>query len=224
LFDGGASNATGAPVPCAELSKLPLPDTTVTAAEEMPAGEYAPPAGPRQTSLPAFCRVALTVSPQIRIEVWLPKDTWNGRYRGEGGGGYAGQISYGGLAAGIRAGYATASTDTGHPSSVGGTFALNADGTLNTQAIVDFAERSLRELAIKSKAVIKAYYDTAPAYSYWNGCRRREDGTVLSRPLCPYPTTAKWTGSGSTDDAANFVCVDGQHRSGDFKVAEPPRK
>ena len=28
-----------------------------------------------------------------------------------------------------------------------------------------------------------------------------------TRPLCPYPTEAQWKGSGSTDDAANFVCA-----------------
>jgi pimeloyl-ACP methyl ester carboxylesterase len=165
-----SANRAAAAVLCAELAKLSLPDATVTAAEEIPAGDWAPPAGPRQTNLPAFCRVALTVSPQIRIEVWLPKDSWNGRYRGEGGGGYAGQISYGGLAAGIRSGYATASTDTGHPASAGGTFALNPDGSLNRQLIVDFAERSLNELAVNPKAVIRAYYGTPPTYSYWNGC------------------------------------------------------
>ena len=165
-----SSSAAGAPVPCAQLATIALPEATVTAAEEVPAGEYAPPAGPRQTNLPAFCRVALTVSPQIRIEVWLPKEAWNGRYRGEGGGGYAGQVSYGGLAEGIRLGYATASTDTGHPASAGGSFALMPDGRLNEQLIGDFAERSLRELAIKAKAVIKAYYGDGPKYSYWNGC------------------------------------------------------
>jgi hypothetical protein len=53
--------------------------------------------------------------------------------------------------------------------------------------------------------------------------RRRENGTVLSRPLCAYPMTAKWTGSGSTDDAASFVCVDGQHQPADFRVPDPPR-
>jgi pimeloyl-ACP methyl ester carboxylesterase len=163
-------NAAGAPMPCAQLATIALTEATITAAEEVAAGEYAPPAGPRQSNLPAFCRVALTVSPQIRIEVWLPKDTWNGRYRGEGGGGYAGQVSYGGLAEGIRLGYATASTDTGHPAAAGGSFALMADGRLNEQLIGDFAERSLRELAIKAKAVIKAYYGDAPKYSYWNGC------------------------------------------------------
>src|SRR5262245_17995706 len=155
---------------CAELATLSLPQTTVTAAHEVPAGNYTPPQGPAQVDLPAFCRVALTVAPQIHIEIWLPKDTWNGRYRGEGGGGYAGQISYGGLAAGIRAGYATASTDTGHPASAGGTFALNPDGSLNTQLISDFAERSLREMVVKAKALIAAHYGKPPAYSYWNGC------------------------------------------------------
>ena len=30
--------------------------------------------------------------------------------------------------------------------------------------------------------------------------------TVRTRPLCPYPTRATYTGSGSTDDARNFAC------------------
>src|SRR5205823_5359522 len=108
--------------------------------------------------------------PQIHIEVWLPKDSWNGSYRGEGGGGYAGSVSYGGLAEGVRRGYATASTDTGHAASAGGSFALNPDGTLNTQLIGDFAERSLREMVVAAKAIINAYYGAAPKHSYWNGC------------------------------------------------------
>jgi feruloyl esterase len=34
------------------------------------------------------------------------------------------------------------------------------------------------------------------------------NGTVdRSRPLCPYPQVARYKGSGSTDDAANFACV-----------------
>jgi hypothetical protein len=36
---------------------------------------------------------------------------------------------------------------------------------------------------------------------------RTTGGAVTqSRPLCPYPGFARWTGAGSTDDAANFVC------------------
>ena len=34
-----------------------------------------------------------------------------------------------------------------------------------------------------------------------------KDGVVeRTRPLCPYPQIATYKGSGSTDDAANFVC------------------
>ena len=34
------------------------------------------------------------------------------------------------------------------------------------------------------------------------------DGVMdRTRPLCPYPQVARWKGSGSTDDAANFACV-----------------
>ena len=36
---------------------------------------------------------------------------------------------------------------------------------------------------------------------------RARDGVVdRTRPLCPYPQLAVYSGSGSTDDAANFVC------------------
>jgi len=34
------------------------------------------------------------------------------------------------------------------------------------------------------------------------------NGTVdRTRPLCPYPQEAQWKGSGSTDQADNFVCA-----------------
>jgi feruloyl esterase len=37
---------------------------------------------------------------------------------------------------------------------------------------------------------------------------KAEQGKVVrTRPLCPYPQTAKYKGSGSTDEAANFTCV-----------------
>jgi hypothetical protein len=160
-------------VPCADLVNLRLSDTTITAAHEVAAGPFTPPGATKPIAggdLPAFCRVALTVAPAINIEVWLPKSTWNKRYQGVGGGGYAGTISYGALATALRAGYATASTDTGHPASVGGTFALNPDGTLNWGLIKDFAERSLHEMVLKAKRIIHAYYDAGPRYSYWTGC------------------------------------------------------
>jgi feruloyl esterase len=36
--------------------------------------------------------------------------------------------------------------------------------------------------------------------------RVRDGKTERTRPLCPYPQVASYKGSGSTDEAANFVC------------------
>jgi feruloyl esterase len=37
--------------------------------------------------------------------------------------------------------------------------------------------------------------------------RIAKGSTLRTRPLCPYPQTAKYKGSGSIDDAANFDCA-----------------
>jgi hypothetical protein len=161
-----AGTAQAAPLACDALDELTLPEVTQITATLVTTGS-----SDGQSSLPTFCRVALTVSPQVNIAVWLPAaGTYNHRFQAVGGGGYAGSISYGAMANALRAGYATASTDTGHPASAGGTFALNPDGTLNEQLIEDFASRSLFELTKKAKTLIAAYYGEAAAYSYWNGC------------------------------------------------------
>jgi feruloyl esterase len=46
--------------------------------------------------------------------------------------------------------------------------------------------------------------DTAPS----SIIASRISNGVVSRtlPLCPYPQVAKYTGSGSTSDAANYTC------------------
>ena len=33
-----------------------------------------------------------------------------------------------------------------------------------------------------------------------------KSGVARTRPLCPWPHVAKYKGTGSTDDAANFAC------------------
>jgi feruloyl esterase len=68
------------------------------------------------------------------------------------------------MAEAVRAGYASASTDTGH---VGGrgTFALD-----HPEKLADFSWRSEHEMTVKAKAVIQAFYGSAPRLSYWNGC------------------------------------------------------
>ena len=51
--------------------------------------------------------------------------------------------------------------------------------------------------------------------------RSLSGGLVRTRPIRPFPKTARWTGVGSTDDAAAFTCVDGLHDVRDFKIIGP---
>jgi feruloyl esterase len=48
---------------------------------------------------------------------------------------------------------------------------------------------------------------TAPAQIVASRNPGRGGLTPMTRPLCPYPQVAKYSGTGSTDDAKNFSCV-----------------
>jgi hypothetical protein len=158
-------------ISCEQLGAIKLKDVSSVSAQSVTSGSFTPQGAMPLSNLPRFCRVSLVIKPQINIEVWLPM-AWNERFQAVGGGGYAGAVSWAALAAAIRNGYATAYTDTGHSGATqpGGSFALNADGTPNTQLIEDFAFRSLQELTVQSKELIRAFYAERPKYSYWNGC------------------------------------------------------
>jgi len=155
---------------CESLLTLALPGTTLTTAEVRPAGEFTPPGLKPIPNLPAFCRVAGTLKPSadsdIGFEVWLPTANWNGKFQGIGNGGYAGAISFGGLADALRHGYASASTDTGHrDSGESARWALN-----HTEKIIDFGYRAIHETAVAAKSVIRSFYGDAPKHSYFNSC------------------------------------------------------
>lgn len=159
---------------CEGLASLKLPDTTMTVARAVgsgaftPPGPAAPPGAQTFRALTAFCRVAATLKPtsdsDIKIEVWLPVSGWNGKFQAVGNGGWAGTISYQAMAEALRRGYATTSTDTGH-AGAGGSFALG-----HPEKFIDFAYRSEHEMTVKAKAIVNAFYGSAPTYSYWNGC------------------------------------------------------
>ena len=65
---------------------------------------------------------------------------------------------------GLRRGYATTSTDTGH---TGGSASF---GMGHPEKVIDFAYRSEHEMTVTAKAVVNAFYASAPKYSYWQGC------------------------------------------------------
>src|SRR5262245_15216422 len=154
---------------CEDLAKLSLPNTTITLAQNVPAGTFTPPAGARGgnqfSNLPAFCRVQATLKPSndsdIKIEVWLPEPvSWNGKFRGTGNGGLGGgtAVNAGPLTNGVRLGYATAGNNTGHEGD--SRYAID-----HPEKIKDFGYRASHEMAVVSKALIKAYYSAPLKYS-----------------------------------------------------------
>ena len=163
---------------CAAVAKLTLPDTQITKAERVEAGAFSPPNARRETPaeieiyqhLPAFCRVVATLTPSkdsdIKIEVWLPVSGWNGKFRGQGNGGFAGEIDYDHLAYSVAQGYASGGTDTGH--SAGG---IDASWALNhPEKVIDFGNRAMHEMTVKSKSIVEAFYGSAPKHSYLAAC------------------------------------------------------
>ncbi len=160
---------------CESLLKFAAENTTITLAEQVPAGGFKAPGGAagaqnasRFAQLPAFCRVAATLNPtadsDIKIEVWMPASGWNGKFEAVGNGGWAGTISYPAMAQALARGYATTSTDTGH-STPGASFAFG-----HPEKLIDYAYRSEHETTVKAKAIISAFYGNAPTRSYFNGC------------------------------------------------------
>jgi hypothetical protein len=79
---------------CSNLQSLHLQDTTITSATDNTTGVFVAPGSSPITGLPAFCRVTATLIPtsdsNMKIEIWLPETTWNGRFLGTGGGGFQG--------------------------------------------------------------------------------------------------------------------------------------
>ena len=173
--------AGGSPVACETLLGLALPNTTITMAEVVPAGGFVPPLPPGRSmsegqvreygALPEFCRVAATLAPSddsdIKMEVWLPTEGWNGKLQAVGNGAFTGNLRYGGgrsMASGLERGYATTSTDTGH---VGGSAEF---GYEHPEKVIDYGYRSTHEMTVTAKEVISAFYGDGPRYSYFFGC------------------------------------------------------
>jgi feruloyl esterase len=131
------------------------------------AGRGAPSASPFG-ELPSFCRVTAVLMPStdsaIRMELWMPVSGWNGKFVVPGNGGFAGAIAPNGLATALRAGYAAATTDTGHE---GGSGRFMMD---HPERLTDFAERAIHETTVKGKAIVAAFYGSAPTHAYFNGC------------------------------------------------------
>jgi len=175
LLTGSAGQRViAAPASCESLTAVRLTNAKVTSATEVAAGAFTTDTPPNAATartfakMPSFCRVSVTATPtaqsDIKIEVWLPASGWNGSFQAVGNGGWAGTVPYPAMAVALSQGYATAGTDTGH-STPGAEFSLG-----QPEKLIDYAHRSLHELAVHGKAVTSARYGQGLASSIFNGC------------------------------------------------------
>jgi pimeloyl-ACP methyl ester carboxylesterase len=123
-----------------------------------------------------FCNVTVTYmhpgwNDKINIGLYLPLETWNGRFLGVGGGSFS-TGSPATFTPPVIQGFAAGSTDGGHPSDspVADAWALTSPGNVNSYLLQDFTFVALHDLAVIGKAVTKAFYGKAPTHSYWYGC------------------------------------------------------
>jgi len=143
---------------CEDLARVSIPNTTIESATLDPSN--------------GWCRVtAIVTHPPAgdRVKVWigLPVTNWNGRFQGNGGGGFSGG-SASSLRGPVARGFVAGATDTGHEGG-SGSFALDENGRLNWQAIINNAYLGIHEMTVVGKALTQAFYGKAPRYSYFVG-------------------------------------------------------
>ncbi len=212
------------PTPCESLASLDLKNAKITLAQMVPAGAFTLPKGPPPSfkDVPAFCRVVLDATPtpdsDIKIEVWMPASGWNGKFQGQGNGGFAGVIDYPGLGRAVKLGYASGGTDTGHSgSSTDAAWALG-----HPQKVVDFGNRAVHLMTLNAAAIISAFYGESPQRSYFASCSDggREalmeaqrfpedyDGIIAGAPAYYWThllTGAMWDVQATTLDPASYI-------------------
>ncbi|MET0295014.1 MAG: tannase/feruloyl esterase family alpha/beta hydrolase [Phenylobacterium sp.] len=116
--------------------------------------------------VPAHCAVTgyIQHDGKLGFALGLP-ETWNHKFLFIGTGAFAG--APGDLTPGLRRGYATASTDTGHADRD----SMNASWAIGDLAAVrNHFETSIALVPPAMKQVAAIYYGAAPAYAYWDGC------------------------------------------------------
>ena len=156
---------------------MSLPHGVVTLAQTVAPGAFTPPSGRAGgppggqnafAKLGSFCRVAVTLKPapqsDIKAEVWLPSAGWNGKLQVVGNGGFAGTISYPAMATAVGAGYAAASTDTGHT----GPSPQHVRQRRRPRSTSRIARSTRRRL--RPRRLLTGSSANAPKLSYFNGC------------------------------------------------------
>lgn len=153
------------------------------------------------STVPEHCDVRGTILNNIGFAVELPT-FWNGRFYMVGNGGFAGNIEFTAMDTGLKLGYATASTDTGHDSNVSplASFAYN-----NRTGEIDYCFRSVHMTAITAKEIIETYYGEPPSYSYLVGCSCGGWQGMMEAQLFPLDFDGIVAGSPTFDYAGHMI-------------------
>jgi feruloyl esterase len=188
---------------CESLSGLKIADTTITVAKPIAAGAFTLAeegrgrGGNPFAALPAFCEVHGIIKPTavsaINFEVWLPAAGWNGKLQTVGNGGLAGTISYPAMATALKAGFATASTDTGH------TAAEPKDWLQNKDRMIDYSYRGLHLTTVDAKSIVDSYYTQPAKTAIYSGCSTGGKQGLMEAQRFPADFDGILAG-----DAANF--------------------
>tara|TARA_R110002096_G_scaffold20690_2_gene67928 strand:- start:22346 stop:23950 length:1605 start_codon:yes stop_codon:yes gene_type:complete len=157
------------PAEAAALSCESLTEQDFTGVVDAPTQVTAAGMVSASADVPAHCLVRGYVSPNVGVRLHLPdKNAWNGNFLEASLGGYGGstEAMVPWCEEAMRRGYACLTHDTGHTGwNLRASWAYN-----NLQAEFDYGIRGHYVAALAGKALIKAYYESAPEYSYHVGC------------------------------------------------------
>jgi feruloyl esterase len=197
---------------CTNLRSLQLQHGIINSADDNMTGVFVVPGTSPPTTitgLPAFCRVTATLIPSsdsaIKIEVWLPETTWNGRFLGTGGGGFQGVITYNELAIGIQAGFASTNSDLGTGSSGCNPLFCGSAGNMGNplaaafgdpvapstglfghpERIKDFGYRAIHLMTVQGKEIANAFYAQRAQRAYFAGCSTGGQNALMEAQRFP---------------------------------------
>ena len=110
-----------------------------------------------------------------------------------GNGGLAGTIGYAAMGTAVRAGFAAASTDTGHTSTEPETWLGDRE------RVIDYSYRGLHLTTVDAKSILQAYYTSPAKDSYYTGCSTGGKQGLMEAQRFPADFDGILAG-----DAANF--------------------
>ncbi len=197
LLSAQAGSTQPGSMACDKIAALALPNTTITAAQLVPAGPFTPPApqgppggpvapaapaggrgaaaggrgqGPAapQIVLPVHCRVQVVLKPSSDSHIEM--EVW---LPAENWNGKFQAVGNGGWAGTISYPALASALQEGYAAASNDTGhkggnALFAIG--HPEKLTDFAYRAVHEMAVQSKSIIASYYGRPARLSYWNGC------------------------------------------------------